>query len=121
MLEKFSHLLCITRQVAINHLKAALQKLPTWRPRYRVKGVKSLWTAPSPPVKFLDIGTKMGLYEIEGLTLCRDRLSVHHSRSTERVRAPNTFYEACIKGLVHQDHKWENPCGVMRWHGQSTR
>ena len=61
-----------------------------------------VYPAPPTPFKFLDIGTKMGLYEVEGLTLCPDEFSVHHPRSTDKVLAPNTFHEAVHKA-------WQDP------------
>ena len=40
--------------------------------------------APAPPIKFLDIETKMGLYEVEGLIPdLRDRSNVLHPRAWE--------------------------------------
>ena len=91
-----SQLLRITRSAAIEHLKEALQRLPTWQPRYRIKGTKTVRVAPPPPFKFLDIGTKMG-FSVEGLTPDLDRSSVHHPKSGERIPVVNTVHTRLAK------------------------
>ena len=61
---------------------------------YRIKGVKKLSIAPPPPFKFLDIATKINLYEMQGLTSDMKQSSVLHPRSNTGIPVPNTFYEA---------------------------
>ena len=87
-----------TGQGAINHLKAAVPS----RNLFTVLVRDQRWRVrhPSPPFKFLDIGTKIKLYEVEGLTPCPDRSSVHHPRSTERAQHLTRFMKRCIQSPV---------------------
>ena len=62
LLDRFSLLIFKTRKLALLNFRTAVQNNPKWRPNY-YKGTK-VATAPSPPIKFLDIGTRLGLYEI---------------------------------------------------------
>ena len=90
---------------------------PKCRCRWYLGAVK---IAPSPPFKFLDIGTKMGLHEVEGLTPCSDQFNVHNPRSSQRILAPNAFYEAVHWGLLKQqtgDSPW---CDEKAWTEHST-
>ena len=55
---------------------------------------------PPPPIKFLDIGTKMGLYEVEGLIPdLKDRSNVLHPRVSSGIPVPGTFYEVMHEKL----------------------
>ena len=53
------------------------------QPRHHSKGTHKLAIVAPPPIKFLDIGTMMGLYEIEGLIAdMKDLSSVLHPRTS---------------------------------------
>ena len=74
-----------------------MQNNPGWRPRYTLKFGKTIGVAPSPPIKFLDIGTKMGLYEIRELTPNANDMSdlLHPRSSGHGIPRPETFYMEC--------------------------
>ena len=59
MLDRFSLLIFKTRKLTLMNFDAAVKNNLRWCPRH--KGQK-IAVAPPPPIKFLDIGTKMGLY-----------------------------------------------------------
>ena len=62
LLDRLSWLVLQTRPLALSSFQAAVQKNQRWKPRYRC-GPK-VTVAPSTPIKFLDIGTKMDCYRI---------------------------------------------------------
>ena len=93
LIDRFSLLIHKTRTSASAHLAAALQEPREWCPRYYRKN-KKIAEAPASPIKFLDIGTKMGLYEIKELIpYMKDKTSTLRPRSTaakrDRVSGPS--------------------------------
>ena len=93
LLNQFSLLIYTTRQSAIAHLAEAAQACPKWRPKCYRNGTNKIADAPPPPIKFLDIATKMGSYELKGLIHdMRDKSDVLHRRSTTGIAKPGTFY-----------------------------
>ena len=67
MLDRFSFLVHANRKGAIEYFAKAVEALPEWRPRHHSKGTHKLPIVAPPPIKFFDIGTRMGPHEIEGL------------------------------------------------------
>ena len=57
LLDRFSWLFFKTRGLALKSFQSAVQKNPKWCRRY-CKGPSKVATAPPPPIKLLDIGTK---------------------------------------------------------------
>ena len=62
LLDCLSWLALQARSLALTSFQTAVQKNQGWYPKY-FKGSR-VARAPPPPIKFLDIGTKMGCYEI---------------------------------------------------------
>ena len=115
LLERLSLLLRASRSEAINHLQIALKNLPDWKPRYRVKGTKTVKIAHSPPFKFLDIRTRMGEYEAEGLTRRRLKLPLITQGPTLVFQSvPKTFYQAAHMRLN------KAPSGDALWYDESA-
>ena len=86
-----------------------------WRPKYLIKGAGKIADVPPPPIKFLDIGTKMGSYVVEGLIPdMRDRTDVLHPRATA-LGMP----KPCIRNLGTP--VLEKQCGAMLAHGSTIR
>ena len=90
----------VIRKSAIEHLDAAVKAYLDWRAIWFSKGKSKVAVVPPPPIKFLDMGTKMGLYEVEGLIPnLKDASSVLHCRSTHGVPKAGTFYETIREKL----------------------
>ena len=67
MLNRFSCLLCITRQAALDHFKAALRRLPQWKPVYRAhKTSKTAFPAPSPVSSFSTSAIEWACMKLRG-------------------------------------------------------
>ena len=62
LLDRLSWIVLQTRPLALTYFQEAVQRDPKWQPKYR-SGPK-VAVAPSIPYKFLNIGTKMGGYEL---------------------------------------------------------
>ena len=92
LLDRLSWLVFQTRPLALTSLQAAMQKNHKWRPRYR-NGPK-VAVAPPTPIKFLDIGTKMGCYKIgDHIPGKDDTDSIFHPRFVgEGIPPVNTFH-----------------------------
>ena len=120
VLERFSLLVWTTRKSAIDHLDQAVESLPKGRPMHQSRGAHKQVVVAPPPIKFLDIGTKMGLYEFEELTPDVKKVSsVLHPRSTTGIPVPGTFYEAMQKKL---GMTWAGiSCGVIHLRGSTIR
>ena len=90
-LDRLSWLVLQTRPLALSSFQAAVQKNHRWSPRYCC-GPK-VAVAPPPPIKFLDIGTKMGCYKIgEHIPGRDDTASIFHPRFVgEGIPAANAY------------------------------
>ena len=98
LLNRFSSLISVTRKSAIAHLVAAMAAYPNWSPKRFSKDAGKVAIAPPPLIKFLDIGTRMGLYEEEGLIPdLMDRANVLRPRACPGIPVPCTLYE-----VVHE-------------------
>ena len=91
-LDKLSWLVLQTRSLALKSFQSATQMKPDWCPRY-YKGSK-VAKAPPPPIKFLDIGTKMGFYVIgEHIPGIEDKTNIFHPRfEGDGMPASNTCH-----------------------------
>ena len=115
MLDRLSWIVLQTRPAALIHLREALSTRKEWKPRYRL-GPK-IDSVPAVPYKFLDIGTQMGEYQIEELTLTRDdKTSILHPRYARSGIPPVGTFHSIVHDRVgsHQDtiHQW---CQVKAW------
>ena len=114
LLNRFSLLIHTTRMSAIEHLAAVVKAYLKWRPKCFSKGANRM-DAPAPPIKFLDIGTRMGLHEVEGLIPdMKDRSNVLHPRASPGIPkpGPGTFYEVMHEKLGKRwvgDQLWCDP------------
>ena len=78
--------LCVLPGKTIEHFAKAEESLPQWRPKRQSKGAQKVLVVAPPPIKFLEIGTRMGLFEIEGLIPDMKNLSsVLHPRSSSGI------------------------------------
>ena len=100
LLDRLSWLVLQTRPLALSSFQAAVQKNQKWKPRYRC-GPK-VAVVPPPPIKFLDIGTKMGCYKIGDLIPGRDDTdNIFHPRFVgEGIPAANTFHAVIYDKLA---------------------
>ena len=106
-------------------LHAAAKARPMWCPKYYRKGTKKIAEGPPPPVKLLDIGTKMGSYEIkdelkEFIPDMNDKTNLHHPKSTASgIPRPGTFYEVYRRlGKTRSDElEWRD---AAAWVNHST-
>ena len=117
LLDRLSWLVLQTRPLALSSFQAAVQKNSRWCPRYH-RGQK-IAVAQTPPIKFLDIGTKMGCYKIgEHIPGRDDTTNIFHPRLVGGgIPAPNSTRQS-IKD-------WERrhlvmSCGALRMHGLHT-
>ena len=88
--------------MALSSFQTEAQKSQKWRPRYRCG--PRVAVAPATPFKFLDIGTKMGCYKIEGHIPVKDDMNnIFHPRfAGEGIPPANTFH-----AIVHdRAAKW---------------
>ena len=115
MLDRLSWIVLKTRPAALIHLREALSTRKEWKPRYRL-GPK-IDSVPAVPYKFLDIGTQMGEYQIEELTLTRDdKTSILHPRYARSGIPPVGTFHSIVQDRVgsHEDtiQQW---CQVKAW------
>ena len=115
MLDRLSWIVLQTRPAALMHLREALSTKKEWKPRYPL-GPK-IDSVPAVPYKFLDIGTQMGEYQIDELTLTRDdKTSILHPRHTRSGIPPVGTFHSIVHDRVgsHEDtiQKW---CQVKAW------
>ena len=105
-LDRLSRLVLQTRPLALFDSQAAVQKNLKWRPRYRCG--PRIAVAPPMPLKFLDIGTKMGCYDIRDHNPGRDDTSnvLHPLFVGEGIPPVNTFH-----AIVHDRAATKNPDG----------
>ena len=100
IVDRFSFLAHTTRKSAIEHLAKAAKAFPDWRPKHHSKGTHKLAIVAPPPIKFLDMGTRMGLYEVEGLIPdIKNTSNVLHPRTWSGSPVPGTFYEVMRENL----------------------
>ena len=78
LLDRLSWLVLETRSLALTSFQSAVQKNLEWSPKC-YKGSR-IARVPPPPIKFLDIGTKMGCYEI------RDHIPGAMTRRTSSIQ-----------------------------------
>ena len=121
MLNRVSALILKTRKLALSHLAVAVQKLPEWRPRYTRNYGHVIAIAPSPPIKFLDIGTKTGLYEIRELTpSANDKSDLLLPRSNEHgISRPETFHGVLYERLEKKESVESKWCEPSAWFNHS--
>ena len=104
LLDRLSWIVLQTRPLALMYFQDALQKNPTWQPKYR-SGPK-IAVAPPVPYKFLDIGTRMGNDTLgEHVPKRYDTDNIFHPRYVRRGIPPvNTFHAA----VYDRAAKWVN-------------
>ena len=104
LLDRLSWIVFQARLLALMHFQDALQRNPTWQPKYR-SGPK-VAVAPSVPYKFLDIGTRMGSYKLgEHVPKGHDVDNIFHPRYIGRgIPSVNTFHAA----IHDRATKWVN-------------
>ena len=108
LLNRLSWIVLKTRPLALMHLSEALHDNPDWKPMYR-QGPK-VESVPAVPYKFLDIGTQMGEYRIEGLIPKRDdKNNILHPRHTRPGIPPVNTFHSIVQNRVGS--------GVARMHG----
>ena len=119
ILERLSWLVMQTRPLALASLQAAVQKNQKWRARYRC-GPK-VAVAPPTPIKFLDIGAKMGCYGIGDHIPGRDETSnIFHPRfAGEGIPPVNTFHAAIADRLAKCPPEGEVWCSEEAWFAHS--
>ena len=119
MLDRLSWIVLKTRPAALIHLREALSTRKEWKPYCR-QGPK-IDSVPAVPYKFLDIGTQMGEYQIEELTLKKDdKTSILHPRYARSGIPPVDTFHSVVQDRVgsHYDtiQQW---CHVKAWFGSS--
>ena len=121
LLDRLSWLVLQTRPLALSSFQAAVQKNQRWSPRYR-SGPK-VAVAPPPPIKFLDIGTKMGCYKIgEHIPGRDDTSNIFHPRFVdEGIPAANTFHSRNYQRLGRETPDDEVWCTEEAWFAHSPQ
>ena len=106
----------------IAHLATATKACPDWCPKYYRKGTKKVAEALPPLIKFLDIGTKMGSYEIKELIpVTNDKSDILHPRSAASgIPKPGTFYEVLYRRLGKTRSDESAWCDASAWVKHST-
>ena len=119
LLERLSWLVFQTRPLALQCLQEAVQSNPKWKPRFREGPLVTI--APSTPFKFLDIGTKMGCYQIEEHIPGRSDVSnIFHPRFTGNAIPPaNTFHAVIYERTAKWDNNREGWCTEDAWFAHS--
>ena len=99
----------------LSHLQEALQKNHKWQPRYRSGPRVAL--APAIPFKFLDIGTKMGCYQLEGhIPLKKDTANVFHPRFIgDGIPPSNAFHAVMHSKVAKWVHDVDEWCLADAW------
>ena len=94
----------------------AVQKNPGWHPKY-FKGSR-MARAPPPPIKFLDIGTRMGCYEMGDHTEFpgEDDLLVG-----EGIPASNAFHSVIYERLGKNSSDVDSWCTEGAWFAHSPQ
>ena len=104
LLDRLSWIVLQTRSLALMYFQEALQKNPTWQPKYR-SGPK-VAVAPPVPYKFLAIGTRMGSYKLgEHVPKRHDVDNIFHPRYIGRGIPPANTLHAAIHDRAA---KWVN-------------
>ena len=121
LLDRLSWLVLQTRPVALSSFQAAVQKNPRWCPKYH-KGQK-IAIAPPPPIKFLDMGTKMGCYKIGAHIPGRDdRTNIFHPRFVgEGIPPSNTFHSVIYERLRKDSSDGDLWCTEDAWFAHSPQ
>ena len=79
LLDRLSWTVLQTRPLALSYFQEAVQRDPSWKPKYRCGPRIAL--APPMPFKFLDIGTKTGCYKlVEHIPIQNDTDNIYHPR-----------------------------------------
>ena len=115
MMDRLSWIVLRTRSLALMRLHEALLTRPNWKPYYR-QGPR-IDSVPAVPYKFLDIGTQMGEYQLEELTLKKDdKDNILHPRYTRSGIPPVDTFHSVVQGRVGNQHdiiqQW---CTVKAW------
>ena len=99
LLDRLSWLVLQTRSLALKSFQSAVEKKPSWCPKY-YKGTK-IARAPPPPIKFLDIGAKMEHYEIrEHMPGPDDKSNILHPRfEGDGIPRSDTFHSVIHERL----------------------
>ena len=121
LLDRLSWLVLQTRSLALKSFQSAVQKKPGWCPRY-YKGTK-IAKAPPPPIKCLDIGTKMGFYEIrEHISGTDDKSNIFHPRfEGDGIPASDTFHSVIHERLEKSHSDIEAWCTPSAWFNHSPQ
>ena len=115
MLDRLSWIVLRTRSLALIRLREALRARSNWKPYYR-QGPR-IDPVPAVPYKFLDIGTQMGEYQLEELTLKKDdKDNILHPRYTRSGIPPVDTFHSVVQGRVGSQYdiiqQW---CTVKAW------
>ena len=115
MMDRLSWIVLRTRSLALMRLREALLTRPNWKPYYR-HGPR-IDSVPAVPYKFLDIGTQMGEYQLEELTLKKDdKDNILHPRYTRSGIPPVDTFHSVVQGRVGNQYdiiqQW---CTVKAW------
>ena len=121
LLDRLSWLVLQTRPLALSSFQAAVQKNQRWGPRYR-SGPKVV-VAPPPPIKVLDIGTRMGCYMIgEHIPRRDDTSNIFHPRFVgEGIPAANTFHSIIYQRLGRETTDGDVWCIEEAWFAHSPQ
>ena len=97
LLDRLSWIVLQTRPLALMSFQDAVQKNPTWQPKYR-SGPK-VAVAPPVPYKFIDIGTRMGSYRLgEHVPKRHDTDNIYHPRYIRQGIPPVNTFHAVVHG-----------------------
>ena len=115
MLDRLSWIVLVTRPAALTHLREALSTRKDWKPQCR-QGPR-IDSVPAVPYKFLDIGTQMGEYQIEELTLTRDdKTNILHPRYARSGIPPvDTFHSVVQDKVGSQYDTIQQWCNTKAW------
>ena len=121
LLDRLSWLVLQTRPLVLSSFQAAVQKNPRWSPRHHCG--PRVAVAPAPPIKFLDIGTKMGCHRIGEHIPGRDETdNIFHPRFVgEGIPAANTFHSIVYERLAKGTPDGELWCLEEAWFAHSPK
>ena len=121
LLECLSWLVLQARPLALSSFQAVVQKNPKWRPRYRCG--PQVAVVPPPPIKFLDIGTKMAGHRIgDHIPGREDADNIFHLRFVrEGIPAANTFHAVIYDKLAKRTPDGEVRCAEEAWFAHSPQ
>ena len=98
IVNRLSWLVLQTRSLALTRFHAAMQKNPEWYPNYKGSRVAR---APPPPIKCLDIGIKMGCYEVgDHIPGVDNKTNIFHPRFVgDVIPGSNAFHSVIYERL----------------------